>query len=317
MRIMRGAGARGIAGLCAPSEVVRPFLDVSRDRLVRYGRRRRLVWLEDPTNRSRAHLRNRIRLDLLPALRRADPALDRWLLDIADVAAAWRREVDAFVERSVPYYLGGGGAGLAVAVSGLVGYSRESLAILWPALAGRVGVALDWRGTRRLAEFTIHGRAGSHIQLSGGWQVVRGRDELEMRRWTRDQRPGETRLDGPTVWGQWRFDVVTDAKALGEWAAALPGDRPLRIRQWQAGDTMMAGRAGVPAKGHGKAVDRVERKVKRFLSDAGVHGARRVGWPVVLAGDEIVWIPGIRRTDAAAQRCGTPGPVYACEFGDR
>ncbi|MBC8027926.1 MAG: hypothetical protein H7Y89_18195, partial [Steroidobacteraceae bacterium] len=55
------------------------------------------------------------------------------------------------------------------------------------------------------------------------------------------------------------------------------------------------------------------RRVKRFLRDAGLAGPDRQGWPVVLAGDEIVWIPGVRRSDAATVRPGRPGALYVCD----
>jgi hypothetical protein len=42
---------------------------------------------------------------------------------------------------------------------------------------------MDRRGTRRLAEFTIVGRTGGAIQLSGGIEVRMFRDHLLLRRW--------------------------------------------------------------------------------------------------------------------------------------
>jgi hypothetical protein len=39
----------------------------------------------------------------------------------------------------------------------------------------------------------------------------------------------------------------------------------------------------------------------------------RAGWPVVVQGGEIVWIPGVRRSDAATVRPGEPTRHYVCE----
>src|SRR5688500_19934692 len=55
------------------------------------------------------------------------------------------------------------------------------------------------------------------------------------------------------------------------------------------------------------------RRVKRYFSDAHVAGPDRAGWPVVTVDGEIVWIPGIRRSDAATVRSGRPVVGYACE----
>ena len=55
-------------------------------------------------------------------------------------------------------------------------------AIIWPALLARIGVAADWRGTRRLIAFTTEASSGQRIQLSGGWTVYRRRAGFEVRR---------------------------------------------------------------------------------------------------------------------------------------
>src|SRR5438093_8762811 len=84
MRALRGASARGLAGLRAHSDVRRPFVDVTRGELHAYAMARAITWIEDPTNRSSRHLRNRIRHDLLPLLLRSRPTLDAELAEIGD-----------------------------------------------------------------------------------------------------------------------------------------------------------------------------------------------------------------------------------------
>jgi hypothetical protein len=58
------------------------------------------------------------------------------------------------------------------------------------------------------------------------------------------------------------------------------------------------------------------RRVKRFFGDAGIIGPDRAGWPVVLAGEEIVWIPGVSRRFVAVGTSSTPGRFYSCELND-
>jgi tRNA(Ile)-lysidine synthase len=91
------------------------------------------------------------------------------------------------------------------------------------------------------------------------------------------------------------------------WQATLPRDAELQIRAWRPGDRLSIRRGNQLAR----------RKVKYFLSDARISGHLRASWPVVLAGDEIVWIPGVRRSDAAAARSGGPVVTYVCDYLDR
>ena len=181
IRILRDAGPRGLAGLYADSDVVRPFIQLRRADLEAYASARGLRHVEDPSNVSRAHLRNRVRHDLLPALTKARPLFPRQLLTIAEMAAAWRHEMALAVE-SIPIESGPDGS-LCIARSDLAGYDSASLAALWPAIAAKAGVVMDRRGTQRLAEFTMKGHTGGTIQLSGGIEVRMFRDHLQLRRW--------------------------------------------------------------------------------------------------------------------------------------
>jgi tRNA(Ile)-lysidine synthase len=60
----------------------------------------------------------------------------------------------------------------------------------------------------------------------------------------------------------------------------------------------------------------VPRRVKGLFRDAGVDAPRRRGWPVVLADDEIVWIPGVRRSAASENISDRRAVVYGCEPHD-
>ena len=303
LRAMRGAGARGLAGLVAAGPIIRPFLYVTRRTLERYAEARRIRWVEDPSNVGLDFLRNRVRRELLPALRAADPAIDETLLAIGERAALWRRDVESFVDGAVRHRRVGEHT-LIVGAAELAGYDRDSLCVLWSALAGRVGLALDRRGTARCATFTMKSPGRGSIPLSGGWGLEAVHDELVLRRVARTA-AGESELPiaGALSWGTFRFSVA-DSPADGEWCAELSGESPFVVRPWRAGDRL------APTRGQGK------RRVSRYLSDARIAGSVRAGWPVVVQGEEIVWIPGVRRSDAATVRSGGPTRHYVCERAD-
>jgi tRNA(Ile)-lysidine synthetase-like protein len=57
-----------------------------------------------------------------------------------------------------------------------------------------------------------------------------------------------------------------------------------------------------PRRGDRIAVGSGSKEVRRALAEAGVPPGERGAWPVVEAGGEVVWIPGVRRAP------GWPGP---------
>lgn len=313
MRALRGAGARGLAGLRAPSSVRRPFLEVTRVQLRAYAAERGVEWIEDPTNQSLSYLRNRVRREILPALLEARPTLGTELIELAERAAAWRGELATMVDSTVEHEIRReehGMRSLDVRIRDLGDFSREALQVVWPELAARMGVTLDRRGTIRATRLTLEGATGARVQLSGGWELSRSREWMELRAAgsTSAESALPTRLVAPMTWGRWRFRTGESPGSTdsGPWRATLPRDAELKIRPWRPGDQMCVRRGNQLAR----------RKVKYFLSDARISGHIRASWPVVLAGDEIVWIPGVRRSDAATARSGGPVVTYVCDYLD-
>jgi tRNA(Ile)-lysidine synthase len=104
LRLLRGAGATGLAGMRPRSgDVVRPLLAVSRREVLGYLRERGLAWREDPSNLDTAHRRNRVRHELLPYLEarfnpRVRAALARTAALLADEAAHVRAEAEALLD---------------------------------------------------------------------------------------------------------------------------------------------------------------------------------------------------------------------------
>lgn len=181
MRILRNAGPRGMSGLYAGSEMLRPLLEFPRAELRAYAVTEGIRFLEDPSNSVRSHMRNRIRHDLLPAMRQVCPSIDTELLEIARKSADWREKMDALVELLGAERSKKGE--LRVQRDRLRTYDAPSLRVIWPALAARASVVMDRRGTHRAAEFTINGMTGGSIQLSGGVEILMRRDHMLLRRW--------------------------------------------------------------------------------------------------------------------------------------
>lgn len=89
LRLLRGAGATGLAGMRPRSgDLLRPLLGVSRRRVLAHLQARGLAWREDPTNADAAFLRNRVRHELLPCLERFNPRIREALARTAGLLAA-------------------------------------------------------------------------------------------------------------------------------------------------------------------------------------------------------------------------------------
>jgi tRNA(Ile)-lysidine synthase len=320
MRWMRGAGARGLAGLAAPSLVVRPWLDVSRAEVTAWGAEEGVPYVEDPSNADPRHLRVTLRHHLLPALEAASPGLADDLLHVAAQAAAWRREVDARLE-AWGLQTGPRGRWARLPAARLDAATRDERAVLWPALCARAGITLNAKGTAAALRFTTTRRNGAWIPVSGGGMLTRrtvgGQVVFEARRARVTSGPVDTgpAWQGPVEAlprrvGAWRLVRLAGPPDRGAmpasgredpWVAPLPAGAVIHLRSWLAGDRIRT--AGAPAG----------RRVTRYLAEAHVPVPDRSGWPVLVIDNEPVWVPGVCR--GTAHPGAAPGPLlwYRCE----
>src|SRR6266705_2129331 len=128
LRVVRGAGTRGLAGIYPQlsvsssqfsvggqasvadrqqvcSSIVRPLLGVRRKELEAYLIAEGQRWREDSSNRDLQHARNRVRHGILPRLERnLNPAVREILAETAEIARAeeeyWNAEVGRILEGS-------------------------------------------------------------------------------------------------------------------------------------------------------------------------------------------------------------------------
>jgi tRNA(Ile)-lysidine synthase len=165
-RIVRGTGVAGLQGVpYRRGPFVRPMLEIRRSEVLRFLAKRRLPFIEDPSNADRRFSRARIRHEWIPLLQRENPRLVEALLALAADARGRRapepglsRRASATVAR-----LAAAGAGTRrVSVRGgemEVSYGKVSWAApLPPALDGLIEVAGPGH----------YGRAGAGLVVEAG-----------------------------------------------------------------------------------------------------------------------------------------------------
>jgi tRNA(Ile)-lysidine synthase len=304
MRLLRGASARGLAGLYATSPIVRPLLGVSRRAIEHCAQAHAIARVDDPTNSSRAFLRNRVRHDLLPAIRAVRPSFERDILDLSKRAARLRRETERLARG---YVVASDTHGVEVSALALDGLTPESLALLWPAFVSHVGVPLDRRAVARATDFSLRSRPGQQAQCGGGITLERTAETIRVRRAVASA-PATVELGSAVEFGMWRFRRVSErafrthvAKSGSSWAAAVEQPAHLVVRAWQPGDRVWASGLRSP------------RRVKRYFSERAIPIGERKSWPVVCGENGVVWVPGIVEPVAANEKLGSALTYVVCE----
>ena len=76
INLSRGTGLEGLTGIPEMNgRIVRPLLPFSREQIEAYAKENKLKWREDSTNASNKYLRNKLRHEVIPALKETNPQL--------------------------------------------------------------------------------------------------------------------------------------------------------------------------------------------------------------------------------------------------
>ncbi len=301
MRVLAGSGSAGLAGMDGVSgRLVRPLLPFTRSELAEYARARSLPVWEDPSNTDVRHLRAWIRTRVLPMLRERVPDVESGLLSVAGQSRRNRMAWDAVLDLVPDLDVNWETDGISVAADRFRGYDSALAEALILAIARRSGCPLGPVHAARLLGWLGGAASGSRLQLSKGWkaEVSFGRLRLARASSPDAERPALNigGRSGEGFWGPWRVKWSRggaperqERVALTAWFSA----DSLTVRSWEAGEKVR------PLAGIG------HRLVVKCFQDARVPRSRRESWPVVAGGDEVVWIPGVCRSDALVPPTGS------------
>jgi tRNA(Ile)-lysidine synthase len=325
-RLATSPGRRALLGMRARRDrIARPLLDVTRAQTHAYCQEAGLAWREDLSNRDVGLARNRLRLEVLPALREIHPAADRNVL----ATAALLRDEHEVLEQAVEGAIresGGGGTPPSVEVARLAAFPAGLRRLVLRRLAetaagGPVPVGPDeLHSIERLA---AAGGSGS-ISLGGSVQAVceYGIVRFQRSAATPIAEPSELAVPGQCRFGDWELRCVVDVLE-GDGGALGSVDAPvldaarlaptLTVRSWSEGDRMRPlGLAGT-------------KSLQDLFVDRKVPRSVRGVLPVVESAGEIAWVAGVavseafkvtdRTTEAArlearAGSRGTAGPDH-------
>ncbi len=341
MNLLRGSGLTGLGGMRVRSitayhakiPLVRPLLDCWRKDILDYCRVEHLEFVTDETNQDKAYRRNRIRLDLIPELESYNPQIKSSLLKMSHLAAADRELLDDLLQKAVgqcalkinraygeivldPF------RELPLAMQRyLVRYYLETCFPEEKDLGSRQIEDARRLLTREMKSHNI--QLNDHILLR-----IEGRKGVFLDT-SRAHTPSE---DWPHITGQKEITLETGTIDLeGRWKLKLTlltpeecGDRYLKnednfqafvnmddrveglfLRTWNAGDRYqpLGMRTG-------------SIKVSDFWINNKIPLRAKEHWPLLFAGNDLIWIPGFQPADSVKVTAETRRILYLSVIQD-
>jgi tRNA(Ile)-lysidine synthase len=313
LRIFRGSSLKGLTGIApARAGIVRPLIETSRARIIRFLEDEEIPYRIDSTNLDISGDRNFVRNRIIPTVEEHFLNFRKPLQRTIELLGEEEQFVNEMAQELYSQAISSSEAGLEMSIPGLrsvpmVLASRVILLALYT-LSGpdvrwtRSHVETIWKLLRSASPSAV-------AHLPGGLMVAREYDRRVLSRRTAAELtpqpvvlvsgPGTVEVPGTghILKLQLREREGMSLKEFdGITAAAFDADEvsfPLTVRSPMPGDRFRPwGLQGT-------------RKLKKVLIDLKIPRDLRKRLPLLLKGGTILWIPGVRRSDSAPIQSAT------------
>jgi tRNA(Ile)-lysidine synthase len=302
LQALRGAGTAGLSGM--PRSVrrdgiewLRPWLARPRAAIEAYVRKHRLKHIEDDSNADARFARNRLRLQVWPALSAAFPQAEATLA----TAAQWAQEAQAMLDELAQIDLAriADTQGLRVSEWLTLSPARRSNAMrAW--LRQQSGTGAPASLVTRLLEELPTRRNARWPAEPGELRVYRGALCYRPDAGTAQRKPESLlSVQHEGVYELPGWSGALNVSATTETGVPLAWLAHLELRKRSGGEQFQAG------------IGRPPRSLKKQFQDAGVPMWERTG-PLVYSGGQLVFVPGL---GLDARVIGLPGqPLMALRW---
>jgi tRNA(Ile)-lysidine synthase len=296
MRMFRGAGPKGLSGIHpVRGMIIRPLLDVDREDIENYLKQENKSFIMDSSNLKKDYLRNKLRLELIPEMKKMAPHITKSIARTMDILREEEKYFEIIIAKTLMKLISRKtDKRIELFLSPLEAMDRVILRrVLRRALDETRGLrGIEFVHIENIIELVKHGRQGDRICLPGGLRAVKDYATLiliseipeKLGSFTLNV-PGEVVLKeiGAVIkasieheeerYGHVRTIAVFDAGKTGT---------ELTIRSREKGDFFYP-------MGFGK-----KKKLQDYFVDEKVPRDERDAVPIVVTGNDIVWIAGYR-----------------------
>ena len=312
LRLIRGAGVSGLAAIPPMRDaVIRPLLEITREEVLDYLRSNNLSFVSDSSNAKPVYTRNRIRMDVLPALRQFNPRI----IEALASEAALLRDEDEAMKR----YCAKIASAVLVQEKDSIIVRRTEFNVLQPALRRRLlrmiaGLAeVDPSGLSSVQidealAFMADALTGRAMRLRRGLTIEREYDTFVISTASSAESFSRTlAVPGVTAIPELGREIEITLPGSGikengdinyHWQAAFDYDKidaRFMIRNRRPGDWFCPSGMGGRHK-----------KLQDFFVDNKVPRRQRDRVPLLCAGEHILWVVGFRTDERFL-----PGPETA------
>ena len=277
MNLFRGTRLHGLKSTPVQvNKILRPLSGVSKQEVISYAEKNKINYLDDETNFDNQINRNWIRNVIF------DEVKERFTGSLEDKINQIITEVEyalpgetrflKFIKSSKGY--------VEIPIS-MMNFNNPELISSLSLIAKLLGMSgMESKDIDKIKEVIT---SGSQVSFYGDWFCLKSSSLLifvNKHLWC--EQPNLDKLS----YGYLNLVKVEKVTSHNRWNLAIPpGSNNISTRMLESGDKIRA--------------NGTDQKVSEVMRSFGIKGLMKEVWPMMILDDEIIWLPGIRKSDVA------------------
>ena len=274
INLLRGTRLKGLTSIALKSNnIIRPMINISKSQIMKYAKENDIYFRNDVSNFDNSILRNWIRNELIPEVTNRFPGnLDNKITDlILEIEESTKEDTE--IKKYIKY-----APGYFEIPACLLKHNSSETNYLLSIISKLVGQSgLQTSDIKNMFKALSSGKQVSYfenwiVSQQLGLLIFVNKEEWKFKQNTNS-------------FGYFKFVTTEYCETRNNWSLALQNisNDQISFESVSPGDFII--------------LDNKKQKVSEVLRSSGIQDALREVWPLVKKDDEVIWIPGLRKSD--------------------
>ena len=277
MNLFRGTRLQGLKSTPVKvNKIIRPLLAVSKQEVITYAKKNKINYLDDETNFDNQINRNWIRNVIFDEVKERftgslEDKINQIISEVEYALPAETRFIK-FIKSSKGY--------VEIPIS-MINFNNPELISSFSIISKLLGMSgMESKDIDKIKEVIA---SGNQVSFYGNWFCLKSSSLLifvNKHLWS--EQSNQDKLS----YGYLNLEKVEKVTSHNKWNLAIPlRSKNISTRTLENGDKIR--------------VNGTHQKVTEVIRSFGIKGIMKEVWPMMILDDEIIWLPGIRKSDAA------------------
>ena len=300
MRLVRGSTLRGYSGFSKIVErddykIIRPFIEMTKDELIKYNEENNVHYFIDSTNLEDIHTRNRYRKYIVPELKKEDINVHKKFYKFSTILLEYNNYIDREVKKIIRTVYPQNTINIDEFTKLEYVIGMKVIYYILEKIYGEELMLITDKHAELIYDLIYSKKPNAYIYLPNNVKALKSYNCLEFIKEEISSKEYEIEIikyvnlpNGKNI------EVLTESNDTDNYICRLSEEDvkfPLRVRTRMDGDRM-----------HIKGMNGT-RKVSDIFIDEKISQKERNEWPIVVdSNNTVVWLPGLKKSNFDKQK---------------